>query len=126
MRGGMGLNKVQMQKQMQDNFAKMGQQIEKESLNQLKQQMEEFSRNLENFAIKYKDEIKYNPDFRQKFYLMCKEIGVDPIASTSLWNKKLNLAEFYYNLAVITINPDSNNNSMHSTQGKKRRSNRSK
>jgi ESCRT-II complex subunit VPS22 len=99
-RGGMGLNKVHMDRQMKENFAKMGQQIEKESLEKLKHQLEDFSKNLENFAIKHKDEIKYNPDFRQKFYMMCKEIGVDPIASTSLWNKKLNLAEFYYNLAV--------------------------
>jgi ESCRT-II complex subunit VPS22 len=34
---------------------------------------------------------------------MCKEIGVDPLASTSLWNKNLNLSEFYYNLAIQII-----------------------
>jgi ESCRT-II complex subunit VPS22 len=100
MRGGMGLGKVHVDRQMKENYAKMGQQIEKESIEKLKTQVEDFSKNLEAFSMKYKDEIKYNPDFRQKFYMMCKEIGVDPIASTSLWNKNLNLAEFYYNLAV--------------------------
>lgn len=63
--------------------------------------MESFSKNLEIFAVKYKNEIKFNPEFREKFYIMCQEIGVDPLASTSLWNKELNLNEFYYNLAVI-------------------------
>ena len=34
---------------------------------------------------------------------MCIEIGVDPLASISLWGKNLNLAEFYYNLAIQII-----------------------
>jgi hypothetical protein len=34
---------------------------------------------------------------------MCIEIGVDPLASISLWSKNLNLAEFYYNLAIQII-----------------------
>jgi len=81
-------------------LAAAGQQAEKENLVKLQTQMENFSKNLENFAVKYKNEIKFNPEFREKFYIMCQEIGVDPLASTSLWNKELNLNEFYYNLAV--------------------------
>ena len=34
---------------------------------------------------------------------MCIEIGVDPLASISLWSKQLNLAEFYYTLAIQII-----------------------
>ena len=49
---------------MQENYAKMGEQIEKESLVKLKEQLQSFSSNLEKFAMKYKDEIKYNPDFK--------------------------------------------------------------
>jgi len=75
-------------------------QVEKENMGQLKIQMESFSKNLENFAVKYRSEIKFNPEFREKFYVMCQEIGFDPLASTSLWNKELNLNEFYYNLAI--------------------------
>jgi ESCRT-II complex subunit VPS22 len=103
MRGGMRLGNVQMQKQMQSNFSKAGEQIEKESLVKLKEQLESFSKNLSDFSLKYKDEIKYNPEFREKFYIMCKEIGVDPLSSTTLWNKNLNLSEFYYNLAIQII-----------------------
>jgi len=102
-RGGMGLGNIQRQKQMQDNLTKMGEQLEKESLVKLKDQLESFSKNLGDFSNKYKDEIKYNPDFREKFYIMCKEIGVDPLSSTTLWNKNLNLSEFYYNLAIQII-----------------------
>ena len=34
---------------------------------------------------------------------MCLEIGVDPLASISLWSKTLYLSEFYYNLAIQII-----------------------
>lgn len=88
---------------MQDDAKKFGEQVEKETMLQLKDQVEKFSSNLEQFALKYKDEIKFNPDFREKFYLMCKEIGVDPLSSVSLWQRNLNLTEFYYNLAIQII-----------------------
>ena len=103
MRGGMGLGNIHMQKKMQENYAKMGEQIEKESMIKLKEQLQTFSSNLEKFALKYKNEIQYNPDFREKFYKMCIEIGVDPLSSTTIWNKNLNLTEFYYNLAIQII-----------------------
>jgi len=100
-RGGLGM--IHQQRQMQDAFAKTGQKIEQESLKQIKEQLDIFTHNLEQFGNKYKDDIKYNPDFREKFYMMCKEIGVDPLSTTSLWNKKLNLTEFYNNLAIQII-----------------------
>ena len=77
--------------------------IAEEQTKSLTEQLQSFSNNLELFANKYKDEIKYNSDFREKFYTMCIEIGVDPLASISLWSKNLNLAEFYYNLAIQII-----------------------
>ena len=103
MRGGRGLGRVAMMKKQQQNAGQLSLQIQKEQEQKLSQQLEAFTKNLEEFAKKYKDEIKYNPDFREKFYLMCIEIGVDPLASISLWGKNLNLAEFYYNLAIQII-----------------------
>jgi ESCRT-II complex subunit VPS22 len=103
MRGGMGLGGVYQQRKMQENYAKIGEQVEKESLQKLKEQLLSFSSNLEKFALKHKDEIKYNSDFREKFYIMCMELGVDPLSSTTIWNKNLNLTEFYYNLAIQII-----------------------
>lgn len=103
MRGGMGLGRVQMQMKMQENMAKIGGEVEKESLAKLKDLLTNFSQNLEAFAAKYKDEIRYNPEFRKDFYIMCMELGVDPLSSTTIWNKNLNLSEFYYNLAIQII-----------------------
>jgi ESCRT-II complex subunit VPS22 len=103
MRGGIGLGNLHMQKKMQENYAKIGEKVEKESMEKLKSQLDSFSRNLEKFSEKYRNEIKYNPDFREKFYIMCKELGVDPLSSTTIWNKNLNLTEFYYNLAIQII-----------------------
>ena len=65
--------------------------------------MAEFTKNLESFASKYKNEIQFNPEFREKFYTMCIEIGIDPLAFVSLFSKNLNLTEFYYNLAIQII-----------------------
>jgi len=99
----MGLGNLHLQKKMQENYAKIGEKVEKESMEKLKIQLDSFSHNLEKFSEKYRNEIKYNPDFREKFYIMCKELGVDPLSSTTIWNKNLNLTEFYYNLAIQII-----------------------
>ena len=44
-------------------------------------QMDQFRGKLEEFAAKYKNEIKKNPQFRKQFQEMCASIGVDPLAS---------------------------------------------
>lgn len=103
MRRGGGLNRVQMMMQQKQAMTRVGQQIREEQNQNLAQQLNDFTKNLEEFAAKHNDEIKYNPDFREKFYKMCMEIGVDPLASISLWSKKSNLTEFYYNLAIQII-----------------------
>ena len=64
--------------------------------------MQVFNTTLEKFAAENKERIKEEPSFRGDFYTMCQEIGVDPLASKSMWNKNLNLTEFYYELAVLS------------------------
>lgn len=103
MRGRGGLGNVHHMMKMNEGLRKVGQQIEQKNLLELKNQMEHFSNNLSEFGNKYKSEIKLNPEFRKEFYIMCTEIGVDPLASKSLWNKTLNLGEFYYELAIQII-----------------------
>ena len=45
---------------------------------------------LEEFARKYKNEIKKNPEFRQQFQTMCGKIGVDPLQSNKgVWAELL-------------------------------------
>ncbi len=97
------LNRVKMQQKKKEIIHKANQQLGEEQNRKLSQQLAEFTRNLEDFAKKYKNEIQFNPDFREQFYTMCIEIGVDPLASISLWSKALNLSEFYYNLAIQII-----------------------
>ena len=70
MRGGRGLGSIANMKKQQQNAGLLSLQIQKEQEQKLSQQLEAFTKNLEEFAKKYKDEIKYNPDFREKFYLI--------------------------------------------------------
>lgn len=88
---------------MNEDMKKLGQKIEEKNLEEMKKQLELFSNSLSEFGSKYKNEIKLNPEFRKEFYLMCTELGVDPLASKSLWDKTLNLSEFYYELAIQII-----------------------
>jgi ESCRT-II complex subunit VPS22 len=47
---------------------------------QLKQQLELFKSFLQEFAVKYKKDIRKDPEFRMQFQRMCNQIGVDPLA----------------------------------------------
>ena len=97
------MNRAKMAMKKKQIIQKQSKEISEEQNKTLAEQLATFTKNLENFATKYKDEIQFNPDFREQFYTMCLEIGVDPLASISLWSKTLNLSEFYYNLAIQII-----------------------
>lgn len=57
-------------------------------MSQLAKQVETFKKNLEEFAFKYKDEIRSNAQFRKQFQDMCANIGVDPLASSKgFWSE---------------------------------------
>ena len=100
------LNRAQLMKKKKQVIQQQNKQITAETNKKLSEQLADFTKNLEQFAQKYKNEIQFNPDFREQFYTMCLEIGVDPLASISLWSKALNLSEFYYNFKgpLIEIN----------------------
>ena len=97
------MNRAKMMKMKKQVIQQQNKQMSEEQNQKLGEQLAAFTKNLEEFAKKYKDEIQFNPDFREQFYTMCLEIGVDPLASISLWSKTLNLSEFYYNLAIQII-----------------------
>ena len=50
---------------------------------QMGKQLESFKTSLEDFAGKYKQEIRKNQEFRGHFQQMCARIGVDPLACMS-------------------------------------------
>ena len=97
------MNKAKMLKMKKQVIQQKNKEMSEEQNQKLAEQLATFTKNLEEFAKKYKNEIQFNPEFREQFYTMCLEIGVDPLASISLWSKTLNLSEFYYNLAIQII-----------------------
>ncbi|CAG8789098.1 10634_t:CDS:10, partial [Dentiscutata erythropus] len=63
-----------------------------------------FKTNLEEFARKYRKDIRKNPMFRAHFQKMCSNIGVDPLASNKgFWAEFLGVGDFYYELGVQII-----------------------
>eukprot|EP00201_Polytomella_parva_P021692 CAMPEP_0175048004 /NCGR_PEP_ID=MMETSP0052_2-20121109/5925_1 /TAXON_ID=51329 ORGANISM="Polytomella parva, Strain SAG 63-3" /NCGR_SAMPLE_ID=MMETSP0052_2 /ASSEMBLY_ACC=CAM_ASM_000194 /LENGTH=214 /DNA_ID=CAMNT_0016311973 /DNA_START=152 /DNA_END=796 /DNA_ORIENTATION=- len=70
----------------------------------MKEQMAVFKRNLEQFALKYKKDIRQDPLFRAQFHQMCMSIGVDPLASNKgVWTSLLGFGDFYYELGVQVV-----------------------
>ena len=79
--------------------------METEHLTQMKNQLDEFKKHLEDFAVSHKKEISSNPVFRGKFLKMCKSIGVDPLSSNKgMWADILGTGDFYYELGVQVVN----------------------
>jgi len=71
---------------------------------QIENQLEVFKKNLEAFAVKYKDQLKKDPEFRQYFNELCAKIGVDPLVSSKgFWGQLLGVGDFYYELGVQIV-----------------------
>lgn len=62
--------------------------------------MEMFRKNLEDFAIKHRDDIRRDPDFRLQFQEMCSSIGVDPLACMHFCVQK-NCEAFKYLIFIV-------------------------
>lgn len=62
----------------------MGDEVKKTNLEAMKEQMTTFKTKLEEFALKYKADIRRDPEFRARFHQMCANIGVDPLASNKV------------------------------------------
>lgn len=71
----------------------------------MKEQLTAFRQHLENFALKYRKEIRNDPIFRHSFCSMCSRLGVDPLASSrGLWSEWMGgYTEFYYELGLVLI-----------------------
>ena len=90
MRRGVGIGAINKKALEKAKFETKASEITTNELTQLTQQMERFKTNLEEFAFKYKDEIKKNASFRKQFQDMCANIGVDPLASSKgFWSEML-------------------------------------
>jgi ESCRT-II complex subunit VPS22 len=80
MRRGVGVKGHMAAKAKQDAAKKVGNEMQAQLLEDMKVQLDDFKKNLEEFAVKHKKEINDNPVFRNEFLRMCKEIGVDPLS----------------------------------------------
>lgn len=99
-----GIGAIQKQQLAQARFKDKGSEIADDQLQQMTKQMETFRTNLQEFAAKYKKEIRKNPRFRQQFQGMCAAVGVDPLASSKgFWANMLGVGDFYYELGVQII-----------------------
>ena len=90
MRRGIGISGINKKELEKAKFQTKATEISQNELSQLTQQIEKFKKNLDEFAFKYKDEIKKDAHFRKQFQDMCANIGVDPLASSKgFWSEML-------------------------------------
>eukprot|EP01127_Copromyxa_protea_P013940 TRINITY_DN3804_c0_g1_i2.p1 TRINITY_DN3804_c0_g1~~TRINITY_DN3804_c0_g1_i2.p1 ORF type:complete len:224 (+),score=41.22 TRINITY_DN3804_c0_g1_i2:207-878(+) len=81
-----------------------GTEIAQLQVQQVQEQIKNFTEHLEKFAIKYKDNINSDPEFRKQFSDMCKTIGVDPLKSSKgFWADVLGVGDFYYELGIQIV-----------------------
>ncbi|OQR87953.1 vacuolar sorting protein SNF8 [Achlya hypogyna] len=103
-RGKMGIGAVKWKQEQKKAYEEVGTQLTQNHLAHVQEQLEVFKTNLEAFAIKYKAQIKKDPEFRMRFQVMCSKIGVDPLASQKgFWSELLDMGDFYYELGVQII-----------------------
>ncbi|CAG8617249.1 1914_t:CDS:2, partial [Paraglomus occultum] len=80
MRRGLGVTGLKRKIAANDQFREFGNNKAEIEMQQLKEQLQVFKTNLEEFARKYRKDIRKNPMFRAHFQKMCSNIGVDPLA----------------------------------------------
>lgn len=104
MRRRVGVGAVQKSQLTQARFKDIGTEIADDQMQFMGKQMEQFRDKLQEFASKYKKEIRKNPQFRKQFQEMCATVGVDPLASSKgFWANMLGVGDFYYELGVQII-----------------------
>lgn len=103
-RGPGGVGAINRQRLAREKYATKGTEIADIQLSQMGKQLDSFKTSLEDFAGKYKQEIKKNPEFRGHFQQMCARIGVDPLASSKgFWAELLGVGDFYYELGIQIV-----------------------
>eukprot|EP01026_Neomeris_dumetosa_P036706 TRINITY_DN29660_c0_g1_i2.p1 TRINITY_DN29660_c0_g1~~TRINITY_DN29660_c0_g1_i2.p1 ORF type:complete len:283 (-),score=27.57 TRINITY_DN29660_c0_g1_i2:239-970(-) len=104
MRRRPGIQGLQRDNQTREQYKVVGEQLLKDKLANMRDQYSKFKSSLEDFALKYKQEIRSNPQFRAQFHTMCSNIGVDPLSSNKgMWAQLLGFGDFYYELGVQIV-----------------------
>ncbi|PWN49271.1 winged helix DNA-binding domain-containing protein [Violaceomyces palustris] len=114
MRRGPGLAALDRTAYSQAQFTSLSDELTKTQLEDLRSQLDTFSRALRNFANVHRQDIRRDPEFRMAFQRMCSSIGVDPLGSSSskglgggklagIWNDLLGFGDWQYELGVQII-----------------------
>nr|AEQ39062.1 putative vacuolar protein sorting-associated protein 22 [Wolffia arrhiza] len=103
MRRRPGIAGLKKEADARDQFRLVGQNVAKVKADVMKEQLATFRTQLEEFARKYKNDIRKNPISRAQFHEMCANVGVDPLASNKgFWAELLGIGDFYYELGRAT------------------------
>uniref|UniRef100_A0A7S2ZR22 Vacuolar-sorting protein SNF8 n=1 Tax=Rhodosorus marinus TaxID=101924 RepID=A0A7S2ZR22_9RHOD len=100
-KGGIGALKAQQARQ--SALKETGEKVQEELLLAMRTQMRQFQESLETYAREHKKEIQNNPELRRKFHKMCSDVGVDPLVSSKNQWTSLGIGDFYFELAVRTV-----------------------
>ena len=100
-RRGLGVSAVQNRERREGAYQKVGEESKSVQLSHMKEVIEKFKRDLEEFAAQHRNRIIEDPLFRYKFHQMCTKIGVDPLVSSkSFWSDLFGFGDYYYHLAI--------------------------
>ncbi|GAB4814159.1 hypothetical protein N2152v2_001205 [Parachlorella kessleri] len=104
MRRRPGIQGLQRNVQARDQYKALGEQVQQTKLELMKAQLATFKSSLEEFALKYREDIRRSPEFRAQFHAMCANVGVDPLSSNKgMWTQLLGFGDFYYELGVQVV-----------------------
>ena len=94
----------------QELYKKKGSEMDGEFKKNLKTQLQIFQQSLEHFLTNNRKEINKDPNLRQEFYNLCREIGFDPLicnnqtASKGVLKTKTEDLQFLNDVAVQITN----------------------
>lgn len=82
----------------------IGEKLEGDRTKHMESEVAKFKTHLEEFAVKHRDKINQDPEFRRSFAQMTASIGIDPLASSKgFWAEMLGIGDFYYDLGVQAV-----------------------
>jgi len=100
-RKGPGVGGIKKAEGVQTKLQERGAALQEDRVKHMTEVIEQFRIHLEDFARKYKTQIRSDPVYRAQFQTMCEKVGVDPLASSKgIWGELLGLGDYYYELGA--------------------------
>lgn len=104
MRRGIGVSAFKNREKDREKYAALGRELEISKLSSVRELLSEFQDALMLFAAKHRSRINSDEEFRVQFHSMCRNAGVDPLASNrGIWANVLGIGDFYFDLGIVVI-----------------------